>query len=413
MANSIYTAFKGLHKDNAPIDFLATWRKAFDMASERNVALFQQNYSDRWFNYLPPQMSLTAEGIMGIYRLRFMASVLANESPTPLRSSDGFDIWINEIPRVGHKFFMPARTFRKLQEVYENPRLTEAEKVRQIERTLYGDIEEAYLGCKDVMDYVVLQALSNWGVANFTTQFNNPQGRDFRVDYLMQEENKLVAPKQWTEQALSAATVGDRVNPLELIAQVNSDMREKGIVAGEMLMSQTLYFRMLNALSVRLAIKGKDASASAVTVTELNNYLAAQELPPITVITRKMGIDKDGKRTTVDAWNGNVIAFKPAGTIGDIQPAFEDNELMEEADVTYMNAGNGIRIAKWRTGESTNQAFGEYTQGSGRLIPIIADINAIYQMQVLGQKEIPLPEGYDRKVWIKRDYDAAVAELEK
>lgn len=79
---SIYSKFKGLYKDGRPIDFLATWRKAFDKASEREVALFQKMYSDNWFTYNTPQMSLTAEGIMGKYRLRFMATLLADESPT-------------------------------------------------------------------------------------------------------------------------------------------------------------------------------------------------------------------------------------------------------------------------------------------------------------------------------------------
>lgn len=40
-----------------------------------------------------------------------------------------------------------------------------------------------------------------------------------------------------------------------------------------------------------------------------------------------------------------MIVFKPAGKIGFIQPSIEDNELFEEDNVDYMNAGNGIRIA--------------------------------------------------------------------
>ena len=52
-----------------------------------------------------------------------------------------------------------------------------------------------------------------------------------------------------------------------------------------------------------------------------------------------------------------------------------------------MNAGNGIRIAKWRTGESTGQKAGEYTQGSARLIPVITEINGIVCLQVRGFEE--------------------------
>ena len=88
-------------------------------------------YSDQWCTYNTPQMSLTAEAIVGKYNLRLMATLIGDESPTPLRRSDGFDIWTKEIPRVGHKFPMPARDLRKLMEVYENPRLKEADKVNR------------------------------------------------------------------------------------------------------------------------------------------------------------------------------------------------------------------------------------------------------------------------------------------
>ena len=114
---SIFRTFKGLHKNGAPLDLLATWRKTFDKASEREVALFQKMYCDEWYDWNTPQMSLTAEAIVGKYRIRFMATLLGDESPTPLRRSDGFDIWTKEIPRVGHKFPMPAREYRKLLEI--------------------------------------------------------------------------------------------------------------------------------------------------------------------------------------------------------------------------------------------------------------------------------------------------------
>ena len=115
---SIFTErFKGLHKNGAPLDLLATWRKTFDKASERETTLFQKMYCDEWFEFNTPQMSLTAEAIVGKYRLRFMATLIGDESPTPLRRSDGFDIWTKEIPRVGHKFPMPARDLRKLLEI--------------------------------------------------------------------------------------------------------------------------------------------------------------------------------------------------------------------------------------------------------------------------------------------------------
>ncbi len=81
MPKSIFSTFKGLHKNGTPLDLLATWRKTFDKASEREVALFQKMYTDGWFTYNEPQMSLTAEAIVGRYNIRFMATLVGDESP--------------------------------------------------------------------------------------------------------------------------------------------------------------------------------------------------------------------------------------------------------------------------------------------------------------------------------------------
>ena len=401
---SIFNNFTGLMKNGKPIDFLATWKKTFDMASEREVALFQKMYSDNWFTYNTPQMSLTAEAIVGKYNLRFMATLIGDESPTPLRRSDGFDIWTKEIPRVGHKFPMNARDYRKLMEVYENPRISETQKVKQIEKTLTHDMQDAYLGCKDVMDFIALKAFSNWGVAQFKPEINNPGGREYEVDYRMPEENMIVSAFNWN----NANTKAGKVSPVLMLAAICAQLRDRGIEPGEILMSQDLYYWLRMDESTRLLVKGNDKKAQNVTKAEMEDLLAQNEIPAVTVITRKMGIDKDGKRNAIDPWNHNFICIKPAGTIGEIQPAIEDNELMEEDNVDYMNAGNGIRIAKWRTGESTGQVAAEYTQGSGRLLPIITEIGAIVCLQVRGivEKEIPADEEGNARMYVtKQEYE--------
>ncbi|MEB3374438.1 hypothetical protein SFC43_18375 [Bacteroides sp. CR5/BHMF/2] len=86
--------------------------------------------------------------------------------------------------------------------------------------------------------------------------------------------------------------------------------------------------------------------------------------------------------------------------------------MIEEDDVDYMNAGGGIRIAKWRTGESTGQVAAEYTQGSGRLLPLITEIGAIICLQVRGfeEKEVPADaNGVARTYWTKSEFESATA----
>lgn len=406
---SIYNKFKGLHKDGKPLDFLATWKKTFDKASEREVNLFQEMYCDRWCEYNEPQMSLTVEAVVGKYRLRFMATLIGNESPTPLRRSDGFDIWTGEIPRVGHKFPMTAREYRKINEVYENPRLSEASKVRAIEKTLRNDMEGSYLGCKDVMDYILLTAFSNWGVCQFVPELNNPGGRKYEVDYQMGEANKLMSWYLWNDANVKAG----KVNPILQLAMMCSDLRDRGIEPGEIVLSQDLYFWLRNNPATRLLVHGKDKADQTVKKSQFDELLSENDIPAVTIAKRRMAQDKDGERNTVEPWNHNFICIKPAGKVAEIQPAVEDNELIPEENVDYMDAGHGIRIAKWRVGESTGQKAGEYTQGSWRAIPVVTEIDAIICYQVRGFVEKTVPEETinteTRTFWTKQEYEAATA----
>ncbi len=399
---SIYATLTGLHREGKPLDFLAMWKKTFDKASEREVKLFQEMYCDKLCDYNTPQMSLTAEGVQGKYRLRFMATLIGDESPTPLRRSDGFDVWTGDIPRVGHKFAMKASEYRKILETYKNPFLKEQDKVKAIEKTLRNAMEDAYLGCKDVMDYILLRALSNFGVCQFTPSINNPGGRSYEVDYAMGEDNKLVSVYNWNK----TNTAAGNVSPIEQLAEICSELRNRGIEPGEILMAQDLYFWLKRDALTRLLAHGTDKKDKAVTESEFKELLAENQIPAITVVTRKMAQDVDGNRSIAEPWQHDYICIKPAGKIGEIQPAIEDNELMEEENVDYMDAGNGIRIAKWRTGDSTSQVAAEYTQGSARMIPIITEIDQIICFQVRGITEVATSDGSSWRT--KAAYDAAI-----
>lgn len=374
--------FSKVSLPSIPVDLLSTLRIFFEKGSLQNKTLFEQLYVDRWFDYNLPQMGLTAEAIMASYKVRFMASVIGNDAATPLRPTDGFKTFTEEIPRLGHRFPMSAEKLRKMLAVLEasSKRYTDKQKFNEVYKLLVGDVREAYLGCKDTVDHIILQALSNAGVAQFKPQLNNPDGRTFRIDYGMPERNKLKATKNWTKE--NAASI----NPFEELAEIKYEFENYGILFGEILMAPALYAWFINNPNVRRAIKGNDKSAQAVTPAELNAMLQQFDLPTITKINKRNAIAKDGKRseTLINPYNDNVIVFKPAGKIGEVQPAFEDNAIIPEKDVEYVDAGNGIRVAKWQVGESTGQKAGEYTQASWRALPIITEIDGIVNYQVRG-----------------------------
>lgn len=374
--------FSKVNLPSIPVDLLNTLRIFFEKGSLQNKTLFEQLFVDKWFSYNLPQMDLTVDALQATYNVRFMASVIGNDAATPTRPTEGFKTFTGEIPRMGHKFPMTAKKLRKMLSILEasSKRYTDEQKFQEVYKILMGEVREAYLGCKDTADHVVLQALSNGGKAQFTPTLNNPDGRIYKVDYNMPARNKLQASKNWVDD--NAGTV----NPFEELAAIKYQFESYGITFGEILCSPALYAWIINCPAVRRAVKGTDKSGQAVTSAELTAMLEQFELPAITKVVKKSAIAKDGKRseTLVDPWNENMLVLKPAGLIGEVQPAFEDNAIIPEPNVQYVDAGNGIRVAKWQTGESTGQKAGEYTQASWRAVPIITEIDGIVNYQVRG-----------------------------
>ena len=363
-----------------PVDLMATLKIFFEKGTLEQKTLFEQLYVDKWFDYNLPQMDLDAEAIMANYKVRFMASVIGNDAATPLRPTDGFDIYKGEIPRMGHKFPMSAKKLRKLLGIVSSNRYNDKQKFNELYKALVGEVRDAYLGCKDTADHIILQALSNNGVAEFTPALNNPDGRKFKVDYGMPAQNKLKAPKAWDDANKNT------VNPFEELQKIKLDFLAQGIdfSNGEMLVAPALYSWMINSPMVRKAILGTDKSNGVVTDSQFSQTLSSYGLPQVTQVVKRSAIAKDGKRQAglINPWNDDTITFKPAGKIGEVQPAFEDSEIIAEKDVDYIDGGNGIRVAKWTVGESTGQQAGEYTQASWRALPIITDIKAIVNYKV-------------------------------
>ncbi|MGE9615662.1 MAG: hypothetical protein ACQPRJ_04000 [Solitalea-like symbiont of Acarus siro] len=192
----------------------------------------------------------------------------------------------------------------------------------------------------------------------------------------MPDGNKKKVANDWTEDNISS------VDCLKELVEIIYEFASKGVSFGETLMSPEIKYYMKRSGLVKQAVHGSDKSKSVVTDAQFDAYWAENSLPPITLVTKKNAIATDGMRSVIDPWNHNMIVLKPQGVIGELQPAFEDNEIMPDKNVTYINADSSIRIAKWRVGEAGGQVAGEYTQGSWRVVPVINSIEAIVNLEV-------------------------------
>lgn len=380
MANrSIFFDEKGgLLRNSKPIDLAKFLKILFDTFEERGVAKFQEMLCDKYFTYAPPQMDLNISALMGHYNFRVMASVLGNNSTMPVRGTNGLSTWNHAIPRIGHKYPMDVNKLRAILSMMESVRVNDTAKMQRLKDTLVANVQEAYLGCKDVIDYIFLMAISNNGVTQFTT-LDNPQGTACVIDYNMPESNIKVSPIEWSADNSAAGSL----DILMQLQDICSEMQDKGIEVGEIMVSPELYTLIVRDKNVRKMILGSDKASSMVTREQLNAQLEALDMPIITKVSRRMSVEKDGVREVINPWNGNNVVFIPTGKLGEIQPAVDDSDIISESNVTYVDSANdGIKISMWSEGDSAGVLPTEYTQGSARVLPVITEIGGIYNLKV-------------------------------
>lgn len=360
---------------------------AFNEATKRHVELFGKTYIDEWFEFKNPQYNLTISQLMGKYNIRVMAPLIADKSLTPVRSRHGAEMFVEKIPRFGHKTLITVDEIRELRQMMETQSpssdatiraIFEENKRNELINTMMGTVQDTVLGAKDSLAFLVISALFNGGIVKFD-EFNNPEGIPYTIDYGMPKENiiKVKPGEVWSDENLANGTV----NPVKVIMDILHKFRNK-VNYDSILCSPGMIYKIASAKSVLLAIKGNNDANTLIPEDELNGYLSKFKIPPLKEITKEVGILKDGIQQNIDPVNDDVLVFKPAGQLGVVRPAFEDNEIIEEDNVSYSNMSNGIRVAQWKVGESTGQNAGEYTQASIRALPVITAINGVVNLKV-------------------------------
>ena len=373
-----------LLRNMAPIDLIGSVKVMFDEYEKNEIAPFQETFVDKYFTFNAPQMSLTAEALMGRYSFRIMASVLGQESKTPLRANKGFDLWTKEIPRLGHKFVMKATDLRKLAAVINNPNITDARKRKALEDSFLSQIRDAYLGGKDTLDYIVLYSLFNGGVVNFVPSINNPQGIEYQIDYGMPTENIMVSDKLWN----TANSTAGNLDIYMQLQDVCRDMADHGRGCSEILVDPAIYSFMTRELGVRKATYGTDRSSAMVRDDDFQNTLAGFGIAPVRTIRKCVGIEVDGEPSTLNPINANNIVFLPeVEKLGEVQPAVEDSQLINDPNTVDAGVNDGFVLSKWSVGDSSDQQPAEYTQCVGRMLPIITEIKGVRSLQVRGFEE--------------------------
>jgi hypothetical protein len=326
-----------------------------------------------WRTYLDidmPQASLTFETAIGRDRIEAAASIVDIDSPAPLRGRNVLELYGGKIPTMKQKFVLSQSELRQLMALEESQLLNGNGAVTALIAKLYNDVEKAAVAGDRRVDIMLLQALSQLSVD--TSLSLNPDGAAYGVINLLPKAYQIQGvPVTWIANPTTATPIDDIENFIEYIT-VNF-----GRSFGKIMMSQTMWlqFRRMSQVIARIQTffnVGKANASFAVTISNVNDYFAANGWPPIEVINVVRGVEQDGIITPFRPFAENNISFVPDGKLGMLKNAFPMERKRPIAGKTYADFGPTL-VMKW----ADDDPYREYTGMEMNAFPAI-DIDSVF-----------------------------------
>jgi len=346
-----------------------------DEASKQKKELFDKNIFESVFKWDIPEMGLQFSEAIGKSNITIMAGTIGDYSKEPVLSPRGLEVMQEKCLTHAISIPMDVQNYRRVLQLQESRHLSPEDKKKALIELMFGDVKDVVNGVNSKLDYIFLNAISNGGICTLNST-NNPEGgvKD-TINYQMPSANKASATTEWT-----AANVAS-VDCIQDIYDVVMTASQKTKIA-EVWMSQARFNYLVKTPKARASVFGTDLSNGILTGGKLNEYLESNDMPKIRVINRLCNAQNaDGSLTELTPFNDKNIVFVPAGQLGVIKNAYTNAELMPEQGVSYSKYGR-IQVSKWRGGDTNGANQKEMTKAEAVALPVITQINNIYQLTV-------------------------------
>lgn len=342
-----------------------------DLAASQNLqfmidmsqdALDAQSIWRQWLDLGVPQMNLNFTSVIGRDRIAAAASVVDSDAPAPLRARNKVERYSGVIPAIKEKFRMSQDDMRNIEILRALP-ITNGGGSEALIAFLMKDLQEASVSGDKRVDLMLLNALSTLAIDLGNT--NNPDGAAFgTVDLLPQTYQKQGVPIVWTDSA-NATPVDDIENFIE------KNLNARGRYFGQLLMSYELWLVFKKTAQVKSYLQsffniGKANASYAVTLTNVNEFFAANGWPTVTIVNYTTNIETDGAPSFVKGFNPNALVFAPAGKLGILANAISMERIHPVPNKNYASYGPTL-IGKW----AESDPLVEYTAMEMNAFPVL------------------------------------------
>lgn len=282
----------------------------------------------------------------------FMVDVVATDSKLPLKNREALKLLNGYLPKLGNKMYFNEQQLQDLDAMVSMGNMPLDELLVK----LFKDADTLIKGGLLRNEYIFLQGLSK-GIATVTDSDN--VGVEFVCDYKFLPENK------------SYATTANTVTLADFTAVIDKAAND-GIILRRAFMDFATYNKLLADADVKAYFNDAKPSKSM-----FNDFLLAEFGIRITVVNRVVTAQINGVNTNVQAWAAGQITFTTDEKLGKLVWTRTAEFNHRVGGVMYTDADNGVfLVSKY----GKNDPVAEFTSIQGRCLPVIGNVQNIYQL---------------------------------
>jgi len=312
--------------------------------------------------------SLKWETLVGEKGAPIMADVISWDSAAPIKSREVIEKLSGDIEKIAIKMAMTESEINEYNDLLY--KVQGRQDLKDLLDLVYKDTDTCYNGVRGRKEFLAFQLMST-GELLLNAQ-NNGAGKYMAqsVNYGVPDGNKTGAAVVWSN-AESATPITD------IKAKVKY-AKEQGDVIKHIIMLPDQFAQLQNAAETKDMVKYyiNNTDKMLITQDKLNEFLIANQLPPVALIDPMVRHEsKNHKRTVKRCWEEHRVSFITEKQIGEFQHA----PIAGENNVTkaVKTKQNDILVSKW----CEEEPYREFTKAEANTWPVLHDPSELYLLR--------------------------------
>jgi hypothetical protein len=305
---------------------------------------------------------------LSLLNTRVSADYVAMDSSLPLKSRPSLRQASGDIVKSGMELWLNEKQLTDIDTMI-NQKISNADIIAK----LFQDVPKVITGIYELLEKTFLEGLST-GVAVIDDSENT--GTGVRLDYKYPDENKFGVSTLWSNV---------NATPLTDIRAALQKAKTKGHTISFVYMDDVTFDNFAKTTQVKeyfafsIGFVGNSGLVPAPTLEKINAALKADNRYKfqIVIVDRKVINEKNGSPDVVTPWKEGKVVLTATNEVGVLSWARLAEQNRPVSGISYQTVDDYILVSKF---SENRPSFAEYTTSQARVVPVICNVEQIYQI---------------------------------